>query len=50
MAGGTYLAVAAGTGVPGAWAAVSFAWLVGFRLAKTWVENGRWKQCLGSDD
>jgi multidrug resistance protein, MATE family len=43
MAGGAGLAVMLGAGVPGAWAAVGFAWLVGLGLAKTQVERGRWR-------
>ena len=46
MAGGAGLAIAVGAGVPGAWAAVGFAWLVGLRLARTWVEQGRWRSRL----
>ena len=47
MAGGAYLAVEVGAGIPGAWAAVGCGWLVGLRFAKTWVEEGRWSPALG---
>ena len=43
MAGGVSLAVLVGAGVPGAWAAVGVAWLVGLGLARTQVERGRWR-------
>jgi len=46
MVGGACLAIVSGAGVPGAWAAVGLAWLVGLRLVRTWVEKGRWRSRL----
>jgi putative MATE family efflux protein len=46
MVVGVSVAVTIGAGVPGAWSAVALAWLVGLKLARTWVERGRWRSRL----